>query len=260
MKLKEIEIKDIVYAFKTFKTKTKICEYFGNNGSKTRFIKSLCKKANIDINQYFPKKELKNKINFCKLCGKEIKSPQSYRLKFCSHSCSTTYMNLKRYNFDANSSKENCDNEENYIKSLNSKSKSEIRICKNCGKKFSFYKKQNNKGVFCSHECQLDYRYKVFIEKWKNGTENGLKGEYQLSSYIKRYIFEKNNFSCEKCGCNLINPKSGNSILEIHHIDGDYSNNKEENLQLLCPNCHAMTDNYKHNNTYGRKKRKKDKK
>lgn len=32
--------------------------------------------------------------------------------------------------------------------------------------------------------------------------------------------------------------------LELHHIDGDKSNNTLTNLQLLCPNCHSYTDNY----------------
>lgn len=31
--------------------------------------------------------------------------------------------------------------------------------------------------------------------------------------------------------------------LEVHHIDGDHLNNELDNLQLLCPNCHAQTDN-----------------
>lgn len=36
-----------------------------------------------------------------------------------------------------------------------------------------------------------------------------------------------------------------NSIpLEVHHIDGDCTNSFEENLQLLCPNCHSLTDNF----------------
>ena len=26
---------------------------------------------------------------------------------------------------------------------------------------------------------------------------------------------------------------------DVHHIDGNCTNNKEENLQLLCPNCHC---------------------
>ena len=32
--------------------------------------------------------------------------------------------------------------------------------------------------------------------------------------------------------------------VEVHHIDGDKSNNQLENLQLLCPNCHSYTNNY----------------
>lgn len=36
--------------------------------------------------------------------------------------------------------------------------------------------------------------------------------------------------------------------LEIHHKDGDHLNNVLDNLQLLCPNCHALTENYKGRN------------
>ena len=32
--------------------------------------------------------------------------------------------------------------------------------------------------------------------------------------------------------------------LELHHKDGDYRNNNEDNLELLCPNCHSLTSNY----------------
>jgi len=30
----------------------------------------------------------------------------------------------------------------------------------------------------------------------------------------------------------------------MHHKDGNRSNNKEDNLELLCPNCHSLTDNF----------------
>ena len=32
--------------------------------------------------------------------------------------------------------------------------------------------------------------------------------------------------------------------LQVHHIDGNRYNNQLSNLQLLCPNCHALTDNF----------------
>jgi hypothetical protein len=36
--------------------------------------------------------------------------------------------------------------------------------------------------------------------------------------------------------------------LELHHIDGNNTNNSLSNLSILCPNCHALTDNYRGKN------------
>ncbi|GHA70730.1 HNH endonuclease [Streptomyces termitum] len=33
--------------------------------------------------------------------------------------------------------------------------------------------------------------------------------------------------------------------LEIDHIDGDWRDNRIENLRFLCPNCHSTTDGYR---------------
>ena len=54
-----------------------------------------------------------------------------------------------------------------------------------------------------------------------------------------------------------MNPFSNIIPLEIEHIDGNYLNNSESNLTLLCPNCHSLTATYKGaNRGNGRKDRK----
>lgn len=43
--------------------------------------------------------------------------------------------------------------------------------------------------------------------------------------------------------------------LELHHKDGDKLNNELDNLQLLCPNCHSLTNNWRgRNNGNGKAK------
>ena len=127
------------------------------------------------------------------------------------------------------------------------------KFCLNCGKELT--RKQNK---YCSNDCQRDFQYKKYINDWKNGLVDGLRGEYQLSSYIHKYIREKFNNKCCLCGWDKINYTTGQSPLEVHHKDGDYKNNKEDNLELLCPNCHSLTNTYKnalrHQGRQGRNK------
>ena len=51
---------------------------------------------------------------------------------------------------------------------------------------------------------------------------------------------------CESCGLGKWKDKP--IPLEVHHIDGNELNSELSNLQILCPNCHALTDNYKGKN------------
>ncbi len=115
-------------------------------------------------------------------------------------------------------------------------------VCMNCGKTFVVYK--GTGGKFCCHKCQKDFQYNEWVAKWKNGEEDGLVGGYALSDRVRRYLFEKYEGKCEKCGWGEKNQYTGNVPLQVHHIDGNCLNNKEENLQLLCPNCHSLTENY----------------
>lgn len=54
-----------------------------------------------------------------------------------------------------------------------------------------------------------------------------------------------------KCECCGLTEWQGQPInLEVHHKDGNRSNNDLSNLQLLCPNCHSYTPTFtkKNNN------------
>lgn len=123
--------------------------------------------------------------------------------------------------------------------------KEPLHFCEYCGNKLTDYCKGKR---FCCHKCQIEYQYENYIKDWKEGKENGIKKPYGISNYIKRYLFEKNNNKCEKCGWSEKNETTGNIPLQIHHIDGDCTNNKEDNLQLLCPNCHSLTDTFGNSN------------
>ena len=103
--------------------------------------------------------------------------------------------------------------------------------------------RSNKKNRYCSRQCQKKFEYSVFIQRWKDGLEQGFKGLTQTSSFIRRYICEKYNNTCVTCGQTSIH----NNLpltMQLEHCDGNSRNNKEENLLLLCPNCHTQTEFY----------------
>ena len=48
---------------------------------------------------------------------------------------------------------------------------------------------------------------------------------------------------CEICGQSPFH-NGKKLVLQIHHINGVHNDNRLENLQIVCPNCHSQTDNY----------------
>lgn len=155
--------------------------------------------------------------NLCLYCGKPIVYEKRHN-KFCNSSCAATYNNLHKKPKD-------------YGK------------CLYCGKPLNRSGKK-----YCNNKCQAQYKKQQFLEQWKNGLHNGHIPNGQISVFIKNYLLEKHNYTCEKCGWGQINPYTNKVPLEIHHIDGNWENNSEDNLQVLCPNCHSLTDTYKASN------------
>lgn len=123
--------------------------------------------------------------------------------------------------------------------------------CLNCEKELV-----GSQTKYCCVKCQFEYQNKLKIEEWKRGEFDGLKGQSQISDIIRKYMLEKSGYKCELCGWGEINPFTNKIPLEIHHKNGDYKDNKEENLQVLCPNCHSLTNSYRGaNRDSGRKDR-----
>lgn len=79
--------------------------------------------------------------------------------------------------------------------------------------------------------------------------EEYIKGKHVQTNKVRQKLLKEGikKHICEGC---LNTTWNGQPIpLEVHHKDGDKTKNDLENLQLLCPNCHALTDTYRGKNT-----------
>ncbi|WP_395360815.1 HNH endonuclease [Streptomyces sp. YH02] len=67
----------------------------------------------------------------------------------------------------------------------------------------------------------------------------------ERSSILRRAMLEAGvGERCALCGTEAV--WLGRPLpLEVDHADGDWRNNRIENLRLLCPNCHSTTDTYR---------------
>ena len=167
---------------------------------------------------------------FCENCGKPLSG--KYQVKFCCKSCATTYHNRQR--------------------GITTKGKTMRCKCLKCGNEFdcSIHAPKNKR--FCK-ECRTyippeerkrQLSLDEWYQKWASGEISGSHANGHYSLTVRRYLMNKYSNKCQLCGWGEVNPYSKTIPLEIHHIDGDYSNNRPENVQLLCPNCHSLTENF----------------
>lgn len=112
--------------------------------------------------------------------------------------------------------------------------KSEI---KNYGLDISHFKKEPwNKGIH-------------YISQGIKSLDEVLVKDCKYNTNRLRLRLINNGLKEHKCECCGNTEWNGKPIpLELHHINGDHYDNRLENLQLLCPNCHAQTDTYRGSN------------
>lgn len=127
-------------------------------------------------------------------------------------------------------------------------------------------------GRFCNDKCARGYstreKRKEINEKvreklkgikpknpWYKGMVSPRKGKIFLNlrkpiielkrwSSVRNRIFEKRGRICERCGWSEINDYYGIIPVQINHKDGNKKNNDENNLEILCPNCHSLSKYY----------------
>lgn len=122
--------------------------------------------------------------------------------------------------------------------------------CFDCGKKVIKYKVDDTYNHWYCTGCGLI---------WSTDKELDVK-RFQDSTYsrghLRHRILEENviKYECQMCGMeNEWQEKE--IVLQLDHINGDYRDNRIENLRFLCPNCHSQTKNWS-----GRKDKKMSKK
>ncbi len=100
---------------------------------------------------------------------------------------------------------------------------------------------KRNDIVYTGHPNQKG----VYKGNNKKSVTEYLKNK-NIKSHILRVKLIEDGIKEHKCeGCGLTAWKGKPIPLELHHKDGNHNNNELNNLELLCPNCHAFTDNYR---------------
>jgi hypothetical protein len=78
----------------------------------------------------------------------------------------------------------------------------------------------------CSRSCSNKYRAGI---KYKIGRPKDIARTFRI---IKLRLFDERGKKCERCGYNKY------EILQVHHKNKKRSDNRVENLEIICPNCH----------------------
>jgi hypothetical protein len=73
-----------------------------------------------------------------------------------------------------------------------------------------------------------------------------IKGDKRIAgASLKKRLIEDYDWKDECVECNTGNIWNGKPItLQVDHINGDGTDNRLENLQIICPNCHTQTETF----------------
>lgn len=102
-------------------------------------------------------------------------------------------------------------------------------------------KRAKRAGIDCSHFTGQGWAKGKKLTYARKGTQDFLRKGIVVSSHkLRRRLIEDGikKAECEHCG--LRKWRGFDIPLELDHINSDREDNRLSNLQILCPNCHAL--------------------
>lgn len=115
------------------------------------------------------------------------------------------------------------------------------RPCLNCGQTLPSHYHEA-----CSLECRSKLYEARRMTAWRSGEISGSTANGTLSATIRESLMAEADYKCTECGWGKPSAYAshGKPILTIDHIDGNWRNNRPENLKVLCYNCHTLTPTF----------------
>jgi len=105
--------------------------------------------------------------------------------------------------------------------------------CDYCGKRIwrtpRDFRKSESKKFFCSVACHCSWEN--INNRCGENAPNWIAGQSVYRRLLKRYGKPE---KCRRCGI------SDKRVLIVHHRDSNRKNNKPQNLEWLCRNCHCI--------------------